>query len=142
MHTAKDLKPNGSLGFLGDSKPSSLRDPMKILDELEDKYSRQKTIYRESKELYSKMNLFLFYLPVLIVQGQTFRLSMNTIGVKLDSLMIAGITTVLTHVAILEHIDNHGALKVIVAVLNGFLSVWSAAQLKLGFLSSYHSNRV
>ncbi|XP_075253278.1 uncharacterized protein LOC142345079 [Convolutriloba macropyga] len=89
----------------------TLRDPVKLLEVMNEKYHRQKTLYKETRDYYYKLNLFVFFLPLLIVQG---------------------VTTVLTHMASDKSLPNHESLKIVVAVLNGMSSVWAAAQLKLG----------
>ena len=48
----------------------SMQDPMKLLVQLNEKYHRQKTLYKMTRDYYYKLNLFVFYLPLLIVQGQ------------------------------------------------------------------------
>ncbi|XP_063716982.1 uncharacterized protein LOC134844295 isoform X3 [Symsagittifera roscoffensis] len=89
----------------------SMQDPMKLLVQLNEKYHRQKTLYKMTRDYYYKLNLFVFYLPLLIVQG---------------------LTTVLTHMSGRPVIPQHDKIKIIVAILNGMSSVWTAAQLKLG----------
>ena len=42
------------------------------------------------------------------------------------------VTTLFTYSAKCTDVENHGVFKVIVAILNALLTVWAAAQLKLG----------
>ncbi|XP_063725572.1 uncharacterized protein LOC134853502 [Symsagittifera roscoffensis] len=105
---------------LGDdiSDPSKIKDPLTLLEQLNEKYKRQKAMYRETRDYYFRLNLFVFYLPLLIVQGMT---------------------SVLTHSAMTTGKDDDNSMKLLVAVLNGVLSVWTAAQMKLGWNQKYQS---
>ncbi|XP_063724830.1 uncharacterized protein LOC134852903 [Symsagittifera roscoffensis] len=48
-------------------------------------------------------------------------------------------TSVLTHSAMTTGKDDDNSMKLLVAVLNGVLSVWTAAQMKLGWNQKYQS---
>ena len=52
--------------ILGESR---VEDPLTLLEELNEKYKRQKNMYRDTRDFYFRLNLFVFYLPLLIVQG-------------------------------------------------------------------------
>ena len=56
---------------------------------------------------------------------------------KYHVVMVTGLTTVLTHMSGRPVIPQHDKIKIIVAILNGMSSVWTAAQLKLG-LDFFH----
>ncbi|XP_075252808.1 uncharacterized protein LOC142344773 isoform X2 [Convolutriloba macropyga] len=92
---------------------STLQDPEKLLSQLNEKYHRQKVLYKETRNYYFKLNLWVFFLPLLVVQGMT---------------------TVLTHMSgNPKNAEWRDQLRIVVAVLNGASSVWTAAQLKLGW---------
>ncbi|XP_063726455.1 uncharacterized protein LOC134854218 [Symsagittifera roscoffensis] len=95
-----------------DRNDCEIGDPVEMLDQMADKYKRQKDMYREARDYYFKLNLWVFYLPLLIVQG---------------------LTNVLTHTSIRPDFGYASEMRTTVAILNALVSVWTAAQLKLGW---------
>ena len=55
---------------LKEDDETNLGDPKKLLQQLSDKYNAQKSMYMEARNYYFNLNLWVFYMPILVVQGE------------------------------------------------------------------------